>query len=143
MSTLSTANLASNCDGYLVNTQGSNVFITNNTIGFVMGTPAITCSHSFVNFTNTILINKISSVSISCSNCNIPGYCGTVDDSTGTTSFPTSTQSSTTTTGGSITGGSTTGGQTSGPQPFTVSTGGITRLLDTVSLLFLDLNFYG
>ncbi|KAN0032063.1 hypothetical protein ACTFIV_005936 [Dictyostelium citrinum] len=117
-SSLSSNNSNAQCDGYLVNTQGSNVFITNNTIGFMNDPPAISCSSSFVNISGIIFMDKISQISVTCNKCNMPGYCGNVDDScTGTTSFSTSSSQSSTT-GGSATFSS---GSTSGKQPLTVS----------------------
>ncbi|KAM9982975.1 hypothetical protein ACTFIZ_007502 [Dictyostelium cf. discoideum] len=114
-STISSLNSSKHCDGYLVNTQGSNVFITNNTIGLMSGPPAmISCTSSFVNISSTVFMGNISQISVTCNKCNIPNYCSNVDG-TGTTLFPTSSSQS------STTGGSVTGGSTTGKQPFTVS----------------------
>ncbi|KAM9989753.1 hypothetical protein ACTFIY_005785 [Dictyostelium cf. discoideum] len=135
-STISSLNSSTQCDGYLVNTQGSNVFITNNTIGLISGPPpAISCSSSFVNISGISFMDKTSQISVTCNKCNIPNYCSNADGSTGTTSFPTSSSQS------STTGGSVTGGSTTGKQPFTVSSSSTTDGSTSDSSYLKSFNF--
>ncbi|EAL67687.1 hypothetical protein DDB_G0279497 [Dictyostelium discoideum AX4] len=135
-STISSLNSSTQCDGYLVNTQGSNVFITNNTIGLMSGPPAISCSSSFVNISGISFMGTTSQISVTCNKCNIPNFCGNADGtSTGTTSFPTSSSQS------STTGGSATGGSTTGKQPFTVSSSSTTDGSTSDSSYLKSFNF--